>query len=148
MHHCMLAEVVDLVEALVQTLAPRLSSSILEVAEEVRRGAGRGVGLLPPLEQHLLAEAQLGGQVGDVADGEAQSLDLGQSLARRSDRWRQVGPEVMKSFGQIPHPQLLLLAGALPLLAADPARPPATSRGGVGRGLEVLGVPILSSPGL
>lgn len=68
------------------------------------------------LRQHLLAEAQLGRQAGDVADGEAQRLDLGQGLSCRRHWWWEVGPEVMQSLGQVPHPQLLPLAGCLALL--------------------------------
>lgn len=103
--------------------------------------------MFPSLKQHLLAEAQLGRQVGDVADSEAESLDLGQSLSSGGHRGWKIGPEVMQSLGQIPHPQLLLLAGALTLFAADPggsARLPATSRQGAGRGFEALGISAFS----
>lgn len=148
-----LAVALGRVQAVVQVLALELGlvashGVVLEVAEDVGRGgvAGRGVSLFPPLEQHLLAEAQLGRQVGDVADGESQSLDLCQGLSGGGHRRREVGPEVMQGLGQIPHPHLLLLAGALPLFAADPggpARLAAASGQRAGRGLEALSVSAL-----
>lgn len=73
-----------------------------------------------PLFQHLLAEAQLSRQVGDVADGEAQRIDLGQGLSGWCHWGRQVRPEVLQGLGQIPHPQLLSLAGCLALLPRIP----------------------------
>jgi len=128
MQHDALALALGLVQALVQALVLQLGllsshGAVLEVAEDVRQGgvAGRGVSLLLPLEKRLLVEAQLGRQEGDVADGEPEGFYLGQGLSRGGHRGREVGPEVMQGLGQIPHPQLLFLAGALPLLAAHPA---------------------------
>ena len=47
----------------------------------------------------ILAQLQLSRQVGDVADGEAQGLDLGQGLSGRGHGRRKVGSEMVKSFG-------------------------------------------------
>ncbi len=67
----------------------------------------------------VFTEFELSRQAGDVLDSEPQRLDLGQGFSDRSHWWRQVRPEVMKSFGQISHPQLLPLACSLPFHARE-----------------------------
>lgn len=65
---------------------------------------------------HLfLPKVQLSRQVGNVMDGEAQCFNLGQHLSSGSHWWRQVGPEMMQCFGQVPHPELLPFACTLAL---------------------------------
>lgn len=110
--------------------------------EKQRRGATSAVARTEPgwrrwagpLLRGLLAEAQLGRQVGHVADGQAQRLDLGQSAAGR----RQEAPEVVQGLGQIPHAQLLSLAGRLPLPAGEPGPGPPAAGAGPGAGLQAL----------
>lgn len=76
--------------------------------------------------------------MGHVADGEAQGLDFGESLTGWRHRWRQVRPEVLQGFGQIPHPQLLSLTGCMALLAWVPGPGPSGAGAGGCAGLQGL----------
>lgn len=95
---------------------------------------GRGVcAPSAPALQTVLAEAQHGREVADVADGQSQRLDLGQALASRRHRRRQEAAQFMQRAGERAHAQLLPLAGALPLPSCRRgARTSGRRRGGLG----------------
>lgn len=81
-----------------------------------------------PACQRLLAEAQQLREVADVADGEAQRLDLGQALPGGRHGGGQVAAQGVQGLGQAPHAELLALAGALALPLAQPGPAPALRR--------------------
>jgi hypothetical protein len=93
---------------------------------------GRGVRTSPAALQTVVAEAQHGRQVADVADGQAQRLDLGEALAGGRHGGRQEAAQLVQGAGERAHAQFLALAGALPLPAAQAAAASPRRRGAGG----------------